>query len=258
MQTLHQLKESLPKLVGATVPKPVGTLAGHAAGLPFEALVHGEVSAIFPGRAFRHFEFLNQVLWDLNDSDLNARLNAFGPKSMQSLLVRGKAPMSVWKPEALFEEKQNDTAESVIVPMMPFDPGNGVTLLDVKTHNNKKNGQPPNIMSAGKLAEALALSIEEGAVLFDVVYVGIGWEVFKETLVCTNLDVVSLFKMPPNPYINWASAEQLQFHVRGAEQTFEGTREDWAKAFLSHFVVSLEGRIETQNKRLSRFKTLST
>jgi hypothetical protein len=35
---------------------------------------------------------------------------------------------------------------------------------------------------------------------------------------------------------------QLQFHVCDLEQNFQGTREEWAKAYLEHFVTQAKRR----------------
>jgi type II restriction enzyme len=258
MNDLETLVSGLVKLVGATVPKPTGTLAGHAAGLPFETLVHKELIDLFPSRCWRHFEFLNRVLLDLDSAALEERYKAFGPKSLKGLLCRGKDQMKGWSKSNQFEEKQNDTAESIISSDTTFNPNQSrLLLLDVKTHNSAKQGQPPNIMSAGKLAEALASAMEEGVVRFDVVYVGVSWTIEGKTLRANNVSVVSLFTMDPRLYINWAAAEQIQFHPHLAEQSFKGSREEWAKQYISHFSVSLAARIKKQEIRLAKFQAIS-
>jgi type II restriction enzyme len=243
--------------VGQSVPKPAGTLAGHAAGLPFEKLVHERLVSIFSSRATRHFEFLNEVLNRHAKDTVADRIMAFGPKSLQSLLCRGKEQMADWTASRQFEEKQNDTAESIICSDEIFDANlSHLLLVDVKTYNSSKKGQAPNIISAGKLSEALASALEEGTVRFDVVYVGVSWTVEGQTLLGNEISVVSLFKMDPKLYINWAAAEQIQFHPHLAKQDYKGTREEWAKQFLEHFVSSLDKRIGKQVSRLERFRAI--
>lgn len=257
MSDFQSLREDLLTLKGATVPKPSGTLAGHAAGLPFERLVHERLTDRFGTRALRHFEFLNRVLEETSSSSLVDRLNAFGPASLQGLLCRGKEQMKNWSPNNPFEEKQNDTAESIISDTIVYDSkSSNLLLLDVKTFNSQRQGQPPNIISAGKLSEALARALEEGVVRFDFVYVGMSWEVVENTLTCNDVSLVSLFKMEPQVYINWAAAEQIQFHPHQAAQSFGGTREEWARDFLTHFVNSLKRRIDKQHARLARFENI--
>ena len=256
--TLDVLEVALKSLIGIELDRPRGSLAGHAAALPIEDLVHEKLEKILPGRALRHYEFLNHVLASVSSEDLDKRFAAFGPPSLQYLLCRGKEQMRKWDPSSLFDVKQNDTAETVIFDSVPFDPNaDSLFLVDVKSHNISKNGQPPNIMSAGKLAEALALALDEGKIKFDFVYLGLGWEAIGEKIVILDATVVSLFKMTPDPYINWVAAEQLQFQIHEANQDFAGSKEEWAKKFLSHFSSSLELRLEKQNRRLERFRRIS-
>lgn len=255
MNDFQLLEIELGTLVGSSVNRPAGTLAGHAAGLPFEALVHGKLMEVFGGRVFRHYEFLNDVL-SSNTGEID-RFGIFGPPSLQSLLCRGKQQMKGWSVDRPFSEKQNDTAESILIESHPFDANQGdVILLDVKTYNAAQHGQPPNIISARKLSNALALALEEGRVGFDFVYVGISWEVVGEALQCNEVSVVSLFKIQPALYVNWAAAEQIQFHPHLTEQSFDGTREEWAVQFLKAFVASLEKRNAKQIERLQRFKRI--
>lgn len=258
LNTIVKLEACLNALIGTALNRPKGSLAGHAAALPLEDLVHSKLEEAFPKLAFRQFEFLNTVLATVSEEDLATRITAFGPPSLQSLLCRGKAQMRNWSPRSLFDVKQNDTAETIICESMPFNSEtDSLILADVKSHNVTKNGQPPNIMSAGKLAEALALALEEGEIRFDFVYLGISWEILGDKLLVTDTRVISLFKMPPTPYINWAAAEQLQFHIQDAPQDFTESKEEWAKKYLRHFSDSLENRIAKQNVRLERFRKLS-
>jgi type II restriction enzyme len=258
MDDYSRLTKDLKTLVGTSVPKPSGTLAGHAAGLPFEKLVHERLVTTFAGRALRHFEFLNDVLSRHENDSVAQRLEAFGPVSLQGLLCRGRTQMAQWTPSKLFDEKQNDTAETIISSDLVFDPNSShLLLLDVKTYNAAKNGQPPNIISAGKLSEALASALEDGQLRFDIVYVGVSWTVEGETLRGNEISVVSLFKMDPKLYVNWAAAEQIQFHPHLAKQEFTGSREQWANEFLEHFVESLDRRIGKQAARLERFRTIT-
>jgi len=248
----------VPNLVGRTVPRPSGTLSGHAAGLPFEHLVHGNLLAAYPNQCRRHYEMVNEILLaHPKATTYEERAALFGPEALQQLVMRGKQPTIGWSPENLFEEKQNDTAESIVLEKPQFDlRGNHVTLVDVKTRNNSISGQPPNIMSAGKLAEAMRASLQAGKVAFDIVYVGITFEPTDTTLVCREIRTVSLFKIEHALYINWAAAEQIQFHVSDADQDFDGTREQWAHKFLSTFCQSLDERIQKQNKRLQKYQAV--
>lgn len=256
MNDANRLNLELKQLVGSEVLRPQGTLAGHAAGLPFERLVHQKLLECFPNRVFRHYEFLNRVLDESAHQELPGRLLALGPPSLQKLLSRGKEQMKSWSPQTLFEEKQNDTAESIIQERPAYDPTKDhLLLLDVKTYNEAKAGQPPNIISAGKVAETMLLALSEGSVRFDIIYVGVSWIEVNGKLKATNVYPISLFKMKPQVYINWAAAEQIQFHPHSALQNYAGSREEWAAEFLSHFTDSLQKRIDKQVTRVSKFRS---
>ncbi len=83
---------------------------------------------------------------------------------------------------------------------------------------------------------------------FSINYFEIDWELAtdasdKERLVCKDAHFASLFLCnPSNLYINWAAAMQLQFHVCDLDQNFEGSREEWAVAYLKHFVAQAKKR----------------
>jgi uncharacterized UBP type Zn finger protein len=78
---------------------------------------------------------------------------------------------------------------------------------------------------------------------FSINYFEIDWELEKERLVCKDAHFASLFKCnPSNLYINWAAAMQLQFHVCDLDQEFGGSREEWAVAYLKHFVTQAKKR----------------
>ena len=255
---INKISAAVQPLVGRKVPKPSGSLSGHNAGLPFEREVHAALAREFPARCFRHFEALNVVLERHPEArSLEDRLELFGPPSLRSLVARGSAPTKRWTPQSPFEEKQDDTAETIIFSNADCDFWNGeVTLIDVKTQAAAKKGQPPNIMSAGKLATALADALREGEVKFDIVYVGILWETAGDTLEAVDVCAKSLFKMAGDPYINWVAAQQIQFHPFAIDQDFTGSKEVWAKAFLRGFVSSLGKRIAKEQERLAEFRPL--
>jgi len=50
----------------------------------------------------------------------------------------------------LFDEKQNDTADILVVKDDFYE------IIDIKTRNISKSAQPPNIISAFKLAQVCA------------------------------------------------------------------------------------------------------
>ena len=59
---VSEIEDAVSGLVGKSVLRSSGTLAGHAAGIPFEDLVHEHLAGYFKGRVFRQYEFLNKVI----------------------------------------------------------------------------------------------------------------------------------------------------------------------------------------------------
>lgn len=157
------------------------------------------------------------------------------------LLSRGKDATEQWTETSQFSEKQNDTADILVVRDAFFD------LLDVKTRNTARKGQPPNIISSYKLAQLCALMIDNADYeTFTMYYLGVDWEDQGETLKCVAVRDVELFRSEPSQlYINWSAALQVQFHVNDLEQTFAGTEEQWARAYLKHFVNQARKRAES-------------
>jgi type II restriction enzyme len=258
MEVIKQIESVLADLAGKQVERPRGTLSGHAAGQPFEVLVHDRLRGAWPETCRRHFEMLNEILLanPLSTSPAQ-RLALFGPASVAGLVARGARPMGLWTPSNLFEEKQNDTAESIILnrPIFHLD-NNPVTLVDVKSHNNAKKGQPPNIMSAGKLAKACKQGLQEGSIEFDIVYVSVKFDPATSTLDCTEVRTVSIFKVASPLYINWAAAEQVQFVPHKVDQDYQDSKEHWARAFLQTFCDSLERKIGKDSLRLKEYRAV--
>ena len=139
--------------------------------------------------------------------------------------------MEEWSPSNLFEEKQNDTADII------YTKGDRFEIIDVKTRNMNIDGQAPNIISAYKLAQAMKLMLQTKEFdKIDIVYIEVEWKLNGEYLVSNKVNVASLFKTDPEQlYINWAAAMQIQFHVSDLPQSFTKTKEEWAKAYLTHY-----------------------
>ena len=253
MNYLEPIREAVKNMSGNRLPRPKGSLSGHAAGLPFEGSVHDLLVEDSGLKAFRHFEFLNWRLGSSDTKDAEQRINSLGPKSIQILLSRSKSRMKNWSKDSPFEEKQNDTAETVVLESDSYRPGQNLGLVDVKTHNVSQKGQPPNIISAEKLAKSLDASLQEGKVLFDLVYVGVDWTLDGNWMKVDSVRTISLFKMDKLPYINWTAAQQIQFHVSNVDQEFQGTREEWAARFLGHTWRSL---VESQQRKLEKLRSL--
>ncbi|GHV36189.1 type-2 restriction enzyme HindII [Bacteroidia bacterium] len=228
-------EDLVKKVTGTTVPKPLsGTLSGHAAGEPFDKHVYQEIKKQFPQNTFRQYEYLNDLFSKNPDViGFDARQDLFNSPTVLFLLSRGKNATDKWSIESPFEEKQNDTADILVVKDSFYE------LIDIKTRNISKSAQPPNIISAYKLAQLCAKMIDNKEFDdFTINYFEIDWLLENNKLVCKDAHFACLFNVNPTDlYINWAAAMQIQFHVCDLDQSFNGTREQWAKAYLKHFVT---------------------
>ena len=132
---------------GSSVPKPLsGTLSGHAAGEPFDKHVYSKIKKQFPKHTFRQYEYLNDLYRKNPDViGFDARQVLFNSPTVLFLLSRGKNATDKWSIENPFDEKQNDTADILVVKDSFYE------LIDIKTRNISKSAQPPNIISAYKL-----------------------------------------------------------------------------------------------------------
>ncbi len=225
---------------GCSVQKPIsGTLSGHAAGEPFDKHVYSAIKKQFPKNTFRQYEYLN-FLFSKNPTAIGVeeRNNLFNSPTVMFLLSRGKNATDKWSLENPFDEKQNDTADILVVK------DNFYEIIDIKTRNVSKSAQPPNIISAYKLAQLCAKMIDnEEFENFSINYFEIDWLLENDLLVCKDTHYVNLFKTDPSDlYINWAAAMQIQFHVSDLDQTYTGTRQVWTKAYLKHFVSQAKKR----------------
>jgi len=235
------------ELVGTTVPKPLsGTLSGHAAGEPFDKHAYRFIKERYAGKTFRQYEFLNKLYSDNPKAvSVEDRWNLIKNPAVSFLLNRGKESTAEWSASNLFVEKQNDTADILVIEKDFFN------LIDVKTYNVARNGQPPNIISAYKVAKMCALMLDtRNFDSHDISYVGITWEIEEENLKCTRASVRELFKTDPATlYINWAAAMQIQFHVETLDQSYGGTVEQWCKDYLRTFVAQANARAETMLRK---------
>jgi len=228
------------KIIGTSVPKPLsGTLSGHSAGEPFDKHVYTEIKKQFPKNTFRQYEYLND-LYSKNPEIIGneARQELFNSPSVLFLLSRGKEATKKWSLENPFDEKQDDTADILVVKDGFFE------IIDIKTRNLSKTAQPPNIISSFKLAQMCAIMIDNKE--FDdlsINYFEVDWELENDKLVCRDAYFVSLFKsIPQNLYINWAAAMQIQFHVCNLDQDFKGSLKEWTRAYLKHYVAQVYRR----------------
>lgn len=236
------------KGMAVTRPNIEGTLSGHAAGEPFEKSVLAELRKEYPGKIFKQYEFLNDLFLKhpkhLTIEDKYALIDS---PTAQFLLSRGEDATSRWSPTNLFEERQNETADILYVQRGFYN------IIDVKTRNLNKNAQPPNIISAYKLAQMCAYMIENDEYnTISIDYIGIDWREDKgqKKLICEDAQHVCLFKTTPEElYINWSSALQIQFHPHNVDQSWKGSVEEWARQYLRHFVASAQKRCETMREK---------
>lgn len=236
------------KMVGEQIPKPLNsTLSGHAAGEPFDKLANKYIKEQYPEDTYRQYEYLNYLFSKNQDAKtLAARRNLFDSPTILFLLERGKNATENWSLEHLFDEKQNDTADILVTKNNKFE------LIDIKTRNSDKKAQPPNIISAYKLARTCAKMIDNKDYdIFDINYFQVEWKLIEDKLECTDTAYAELFKCDPsNLYINWAAAMQIQFHVDELDQTYTKTREEWAREYLRHFTS--QAKIQSE-KMIEKF-----
>lgn len=242
--------ELIKNVKGTFVPKPLsGTLSGHSAGEPFDKHVYNEIKKKLPHNTFRQYEYLND-LYSKNATTIGvkARQELFDSPSVLFLLSRGKDATKKWSLENPFDEKQDDTADILVVKNGFFE------VIDIKTRNLSKTAQAPNIISAFKLAQLCAIMLDNKE--FDnlsINYFEVDWLLENDKLVCKGAHFVNLFKsIPANLYINWAAAMQIQFHVCNLDQNFKGTIEEWAKTYLKHFVSQVYRRSENMIEKFAK------
>ncbi len=233
------------EMKGVEVDRPnratAGTLSGHAAGEPFEKCVYKHLKTHYPFSIYKQYEFLNDLyLKHPKVITLKDRYALLDSPTALFLLSRGDKATKEWTPQNVFEERQNDTADILYYADGVYD------LIDVKTRNISKSAMPPNIISAYKLAQACANMIDNSEFdNIDINYIEIDWVENEDKLKCTNAHHACLFKSNPETlYINWAAAMQIQFHVADLDQSFRGTREQWARKYLKVFVKSARHRCQ--------------
>lgn len=223
-----------------------GTLSGHAAGEPFEKCVYHELKAMYPNRIFKQYEYLNDIyLKNPKHISVEQRRALFDSPTVLFLLSRGDKATREWSPDNIFAEKQDDTADILFCDDGVYD------IIDVKTRNRSKKAQAPNIISAYKLAKMCACMIDNKEYEnIKIDYIEIDWLEEGNYLKCVDAHHGDLFKANPEElYINWAAAMQIQFHVCDLDQTWMGSRKDWARHYLKIFVDSAEHRCRTMREK---------
>ena len=242
------IKEIAKDLIGTSVSKPkVGTLSGHAAGEPFDKHAYECLKRRYPGKTYRQFEYLNELYSKNRDAvSHRERHSLISPPFLAEMINRGVKATNEWTIAAQFDEKQNDTADIILTEGARF------RIIDVKTKNMSKNAQPPNIISALKVAKMCASILDDGELDgFEIIYLGITWKENGSRLECTDCVARHLFKSNPAAlYINWAAAMQIQFNVETLDQGFSGSLKEWARGYLGVFT---KGARERSDKMLKDY-----
>jgi len=246
--------EKLKKeMIGESVPNSTGEKSGHTVATPFENLVYSKIKEQIPLKTFRQYEYLNNLYSQSPDiTKVKERQALIKSLSVRFLLNRGVKPTKEWSIKKLFEEKQNDTADMIVVKDDFFE------IIDIKTKREfAGGGRPPNIISAYKLAQVCTKMIDNNEFdTFTINYFEIDWTEQVNKLVCIDARVVNLFKANPESlYINWTAGKQIQVSLFSIEQNFIGTQKDWAIKYLKHFTTKFkENEINQRAKFLTPFE----
>ncbi len=231
-------KDYFVELANLKINKPQGQLSGHNSGEPFCDEIYNFLKKKNKKNIFKQYEYLNKLLIKDNlKKTSQERLELF-KGTFGFIINRGLTSLKKWTSEAMFEEKQNDTADILFID----DKVN--TIIDVKTKNISKKGQPPNIISSYKMAKiAESIINNNDGDKIDVNYIGIDWELNNNFLVLKNVVVRDLFKITPEKiYINWAAALQIQFDVSTIDQNYTKSKKDWALDYLKTYIKSVRNR----------------
>ena len=207
--------------------------------LAVKKCVYHKLKEKYPTSIFKQYEFLNDIfLKHPRHITVEQRYSLLDSPTALFLLSRGDKATRQWSPANVFEEKQNDTADILFFENGFYD------IIDVKTRNRRKDAQAPNIISAYKLARMCAYMIDNQEYdNINIDYVEVDWVEDGNFLTCTEAHHGDLFKANPETlYINWAAAMQIQFHVSNLDQSWMGSREEWARHYLKVFVQSAEAR----------------
>lgn len=238
----HEISSIQHYLSSYSFPKPAGASSGHAIGEPIEKAIYNFLKQQSPQEFFKQYELLNTLFSQHPQITGSERLTLLPTQSLQHLLNRGEDATAKWSTTELFEEKQNDTAD--IIRLMPQQV---YGLLDVKTFNTKKNGQPPNIISAYKLAELCKILLQENQFdHLDICYLSVDWIEKSGKIYTEQSHFVDLFRIDHKDlYINWAAAMQIQFHPSKVSQ-YQGDvdKKLWAQEYLKKYIKSAEKRIQ--------------
>ena len=227
------------KLRGSSVLRPnkKGELSGHAAGEPFSDLTF-EILEDLGYHVQKQHAYLNSLCSKYRPSSKSERLFSVHVQSLADVLWKGRINKN-WTHNEQFDYKQGDFADMLIL-----DHDLNMNIIDVKTTNLSKKSQPPNIISALRLANICRSMLNHNEFdKFTINYIGIGWVDEGEHLVCKEVNIIDLFKIQPTSlYINFTAALQIQFKLDSVDQTFYGSKKQWCLEYIRHFIISHEER----------------
>lgn len=231
--------------------KPNQETSGHRIATPLEEEVYDALSKVYPGLTFKQHEAVNKYL---SENVVQGRVPdgfVFGNEAIDSLVNPGKKALSSW-PEELVPGKQSDTADIVLFSDSSLFEGSAAFLIDVKSHDLGKSDQPPNIMSARKLAKVAEICLSKNIdPNFSLYYIDLGYRKKDAGVVVEDVRMVDMMKIPPLDYnnkgkpmyINWAAALQVQFRPSEVSQNFELSQKEWLAVFIKNYTSQKRDRI---------------
>lgn len=231
--------------------KPNRETSGHAIATPLEEEVYDALSKTYPGLAFKQHEAVNEYLSQAVTRDKISDDFIFGNEAIDYLVNPGKKALSHW-PEKIVPGRQSDTADIVLFSDSALFDGSSVFLIDVKSHDFGKNSQPPNIMSARKLAKVAEICLSKNIdPNFSLYYIDLGYRKKDAGVVVEDVRMVDMMKIPPLDYngkgkplyINWSAAIQVQFRPSEVSQDFELSQKDWLAIFMKNYTSQKRDRI---------------
>lgn len=231
--------------------KPNQETSGHRIATPLEEEVYDALSKTYPGLAFKQHEAVNEYLSQTVTRDKVSDDFIFGNEAIDYLVNPGKKALSNW-PEKIVPGRQSDTADIVLFSDSALFDGSSVFLIDVKSHDFGKNSQPPNIMSARKLAKVAEICLSKNIdPNFSLYYIDLGYRKKDAGVLVEDVRMVDMMKIPPLDYngkgkplyINWSAAIQVQFMPSEVSQDFELSQKDWLAIFMKNYTSQKRDRI---------------
>lgn len=225
--------------------------SGHRIATPLEEEVYDALSKTYPGLAFKQHEAVNEYLSQAVTRDKVSDDFIFGNEAIDYLVNPGNKALSHW-PEELVPGKQSDTADIVLFSDSSLFDGSAAFLIDVKSHDLGKSDQPPNIMSARKLAKVAEICLSKNIdPNFSLYYIDLGYRKKDAGVVVEDVRMVDMMKIPPLDYngkgkplyINWSAAIQVQFRPSEVSQDFELSQKDWLAIFMKNYTSQKRDRI---------------